>query len=615
MRAPNPEPPHRAALGRLGRHPRRGGALLASLIAVLVVAGLAASFLQITAGLTRSQARADQKKQAFYLAEAGLAEAYAGLQRGKTGNVGTAETPAAFGEGLFWVEARDLGEGVVRLDAFARVRSGFATLSLCAERGETAVLTLGMFSGGKLLVSPGAYVDGWDSSLGTYEEQAGPEGTGVSPGRLGSNGPIALSGTETAPTTVLGDVTPGPDGTVAASGDVRVSGSTDPAPATRVLPPVEVPPIEPTDSVVHDGPVPRILAPGTHGLGSLSVGADAEVVVLGPATLVVGTVSVAAAGQLTFDTAGGPIDLYVTRALAWPAGSVVETTGADPSLLTVQVAGDPPTPLELRASSAFRGVFYAPGADVNVGSAFEAFGALIADRLALDGAVRLHFDRNLLAIARELAIPRLLSWRILEIGNVAGGIDADPFAALGVDPRTLPRPAEAHADQNLEISYYDGGGALQSYAGAESGFDFGLVSSVVSLARDGITVVDRTLSPVTKPTETAISDLYAHFGVAPGDESGLKSTLIANSPLSMEELKRALYETLNESSLRDVLVANAPLTSESLNMTLDRVPALSSSALKDVLISSSPLPADVLARITIASPLSLLDKLAVVAAQ
>ena len=86
------------------RSGRRGNALVLSLIVVLVVSTLAASFLQLTSAVTRRQANAVDIKQAFYLAESGLTEAYSGLMQGKTGSVGSQADPAIFGRGLFWVE-------------------------------------------------------------------------------------------------------------------------------------------------------------------------------------------------------------------------------------------------------------------------------------------------------------------------------------------------------------------------------------------------------------------------------------------------------------------------------------------------------------------------------
>ena len=68
---------------------------------VVTVSVLTTSLLLVTRQISRSQAQVVDRNRAFYLAEAGLAEAFAGLAIGKTGNVGTWDEPAAFGDGLF----------------------------------------------------------------------------------------------------------------------------------------------------------------------------------------------------------------------------------------------------------------------------------------------------------------------------------------------------------------------------------------------------------------------------------------------------------------------------------------------------------------------------------
>ena len=96
--------------GSKGTHAQRGGAMVLALIAVMAAAMLAAGFLQLSSAITRRQSAAVSTRQAFYLAEAGLAEAYMGLSVARTGNVGTEELPVSFGGGLFWVEATPVGD-------------------------------------------------------------------------------------------------------------------------------------------------------------------------------------------------------------------------------------------------------------------------------------------------------------------------------------------------------------------------------------------------------------------------------------------------------------------------------------------------------------------------
>ena len=164
--------------GRRGpSSPRAGGVLLLATLVVLVVAGLCAGYLQISTAITRREASSLNDKQAFYIAEAGLSEAWAGLTIGKTGNVGTAREPAVFGEGLFWVEATRNADGTITLQSTGMYRNGKAVLSIVAEPGETSVAELGLFSDSELDLGPGTRVDAYDSRDGYPAPPFGERGT------------------------------------------------------------------------------------------------------------------------------------------------------------------------------------------------------------------------------------------------------------------------------------------------------------------------------------------------------------------------------------------------------------------------------------------------------
>src|SRR5262245_45344462 len=141
------------------RRGRRGSALVLSLIAVATVVVLSASFSQFTSSVANRQAQAVQRKRAFYLAEAGLAEAFSGFSCGKSGNVGTKEEPALLGDGVFWVEVTDLGDDVFRLDSTGMIGSGSAKLSLVARRGTDDPSALGLFSSGAVTLAAGSLGD------------------------------------------------------------------------------------------------------------------------------------------------------------------------------------------------------------------------------------------------------------------------------------------------------------------------------------------------------------------------------------------------------------------------------------------------------------------------
>ena len=472
---------------------RRGGVLAIVMIAVLTVAAVSAGMLQLGGAVTRRQASSVNIKLAFYMAEAGLAESYSGLVIGKTGNVGTEQDPARFGNGLFWVEATDNPDGTVTLESTGMVGNGRAELSLVIEPTGKSVATLGIFSDQALEVEKGASLDGWNSGDEGYGQPAGGGGmmmmgpvVSAPMGRLGSNGTVQIEGGAQIETVIDGDVTPGPNEQVVTTGNVTINGSTSPALAATPLPVVDVPVFTQDPGISHGGATPLLLQPGKAGIEYLRVREDAKVVIQGPSVLVMDSLVLEQEAELVFDTAGGVIGLYVLQELDFDSDSVFSVTGGDPSQLVIQVAGSTAAPVRLAGEGDFYGILYAPEADVQVYPEFEVFGSVVAQSLQLNGGVKLHFDQYLVELASELALPKLVSWRIVELSNPAGMAPGeDPFTFLGLDPLLSQDPAGSHADVTLKVDYLDLASSPQVYDGPESAFDWSQVKQVTEISRDG----------------------------------------------------------------------------------------------------------------------------------
>ena len=462
---------------------RRGSALVMSLVAVSTVVVLAASFSQFASSVANRQAQAVNKKRAFYMAEAGLAEAYAGFSCGKSGTVGSIEAPALLGAGLFWVEVTELDADVVRLQSTGMVGTGRAELSLVARRGVQSVASLGVFSEGVVSLGAGSLVDAYDSTMGSYASQADHGGA-----VLGSNGNITITGAMGTPSVVKGDVTPGAQATLTTVGSVTISGSTSKALQATELPPVEVPELALAGAQVQGSPYPLVIPAGSAGYESLTIQSGSQVIIQGPAQVVLGKLAVQSSGQLSFDTTQGAVELYVTDALDFASGSLLTSTSSRPQDVTIQVPAATAQPIGLRATGPFHGVIFAPDASVTVGGSFEMFGALVASELSFEGAAKLHFDLHLAQIAADLALPRMVSWRIVELASSSSDLSMDPFEILDVDPSTLAAPASSHLDQLLEIHYYDFSSVYHTYNGPESSFDWNVVKDVIFASRDGIEV-------------------------------------------------------------------------------------------------------------------------------
>jgi hypothetical protein len=457
---------------------RRGSALLMSLAALLVVAGLAAGYMQTSAAITKRQRQAVDTKQAFYVAEAGLSEAFSGMMIGRTGNVGSREEPALFGRGCFWVEAEEAGVNLIDLEATGLYGGGRATLSVVVEKGGQSVAALGIYSDEQLAVPDGTKVDAYDSSLGSYDSQVG----GSVPLQLGSSHGISVTEQELS-TEIHGDVVPGVGETVTVTGEPTITGKQEPRSLNPALPAVTVPSVSMTASSVHSSSTPLALPPGSYGYNALRIAPLAKVVLHGPSRVVFGNLVVDPTATIEFDTTLGKVDVFVTGTMTLGDGSYLATTGTDPSQVTIQLSGS--TTSVVHPEGDLYGSIYGPEATVDFGGALELFGSLIAEEILLQTGTTIHFDQHLAVLGARSTLPTLYSWRIVDFAPL--GPESDPFLVLGVNKSSLPPPRDAHQDQELDVTYRDLSGSLSTYSGMESDFNWTQVTAVESLTRDSET--------------------------------------------------------------------------------------------------------------------------------
>lgn len=610
-----------AALGPdVGR--RRGSITVAALVAVLMTFALCMCFLQLSHGATRRQGQAVDLKNAFYLAEAGLAEAYCGLTVAKTGNVGTSERPAAFGDGVFWVEATELGDDIVQLESTALYGRGRVSLGLAAQRVSFHAGDLGFFVSDAVSVNPDILIDSFDSSQGTYAEQA-LAGLNNDQAVLGSNGDIALSNGDV----VKGDLLVGAGRTGDVPAGATLTGSVRMQPASTVLPPVVVPDVTLSPAVsVSDPAAPFVLPPGEHGLESLTLQAQTTGTLVGPATIVVKELRAMRDSLLTFDTRNGPIDLYVLDKFDLDTSSSAVTVNSRPDEITVQIAGTGDA--ILGAKSHFYGQIYAPGSQLKVSAHFEVYGALVAQSLNLAAKGRMHMDINTRPTRGEV-LPTMFTWRVVDIPDAVAASGFGLLQTLGVERSSLSSPAESHQDQWLSVTYVDLDGATRTYEGMESEFDWTQVSQVLSGSRDG-----RIFRAVPEPRqdssagagdggsgepadltpeEQALIDLID----APTPSRDLKQELLNQSPVTDPVLLAAITREppMDHPDLKQVLLQNGPLSESVLIAAIDEADFLGAS-LVEVLTDNSPLSTgEMQAMLTREPPLSATEVNVVLAVQ
>ena len=474
-------------------HPRRGSALAFTLIVVTGVALISAGFIRLSSSITNRQITSIDNKRAFYLAEAGLAEAYLGLVIGKSGQVGFDRWPATYGDGVFWVNAENVSPTTVRLESTGMCASGRATLSMVVESQQTSVATLGFFSEQDVTVEAFSLIDSYDSSLATYQNHVAGN-LNRSSAQFGSNGDILLSevgfgaGTGLTQTQVLGDATPGVTGTATVEPGVTVSGSIAPRTKAIALPQVQVPPLSSLAGVTHSGAIPMIIPSTQIAYDSIYLVADSTLEIRGPATVVIGTLETEARTEIIFDTAAGDIDLYVTEELE-VSQSILTNTTQEPALLNVLVsAADPQAGTEAVhvGGTSFYGTIYAPNATVLFDANVAIYGAAAAKRLVLGQSADLHYDVSLLSGLSQASMPKMISWRVVSIPKASSRIRLSPFHLTGIRPEELPTPSRAHdlSDVHLTITYVNTAGSTVSYSGSEDLFDWSAVKAVISRTRN-----------------------------------------------------------------------------------------------------------------------------------
>lgn len=473
------------------RRSRRGGVLIACLAVVMTMATMSAMLLQFEASRARAQLFGADQKRALNLAEAGLSEAYYGLTIGLKGGVGSLESPAVLGDGLFWVEAEHLENGLISLKSTGMCGSGRATLGLVVRREPISVASLGIMGGDRVAVGNRAKVDSYDSRVSLSPTADAPDSSAF---RLQSNGDITLGNL----TRVEGDATPGPNGSVLLGSGATVTGATTPSNAPVTLPAIDIPELTPEAFGSPLVPTELEISGKEASYASIRIGPGSKLTIRGPSTLAIDEFSVQDLGSLVLDTSTGPITLYVRNWLDLAPLANVTFTKRDPKLLSLLVSasqtadrnGDliPDAPVRVGYSGLFYGALYAPYGRVALANGFELFGTVAAKELTLGANSKVHFDAALESESNgDASSVSKLSWRVIDVPTeVARTLAPDPFRALNVDADALDKPAEAHepATYRLLIKYLDLSLTERTYRGPESAFDWGQVKQVLRILRE-----------------------------------------------------------------------------------------------------------------------------------
>lgn len=544
-------------------NPRRGSALLASLFAVLIIAGLGVYIVEIQSSFARRQCSTIDRKRSLYVAEAGLAEAVLSVSQGRSGALGSEEVPVQFHDGIYWVESEGLTDGRLMLTSRARVGVGTFTVRQVVRPNVHPIGAAGFFGEEGVLIGDAVIIDGYHSGLGSYDEQVDAGFEFPTTGRsalVRSNGDIVMDDAAVWPervddpyviefaslplavqlklrlsdptsvarlalalvdglpryTHILGTLRAGVDHNVETNGNTKML-VLDPAIQDLQLPEVIAPL---TRRNVGGGTivVSTVTDVGTISAraGKVLVNNGGELILRGPAVLHVDELKVLQGGALHLDDTNGAIHLHVQDALSFEQGSLILSSGVDAANGGTYVFVEPsPDPtihdrVTLEAAGVFRGVLHAPGDRVTLPTGLRYFGSASARHLTVEDGAWLTYDEGLRTGGAGMPIlPQQQLWQILEEEQPRVPIGFDPLADLARRAITPLTPTTAAPETLVIADYLDAAGLRQTYTGPLTDAQIVAMERVVTL---------RWLDPVTdtyreplRPSGMDPDDLLASY--------------------------------------------------------------------------------------------------------
>ncbi|QDU83369.1 hypothetical protein Pla163_04680 [Planctomycetes bacterium Pla163] len=464
-------PTARAGAGR-----ERGSSLALALLLVSGAAMLSVLTLQRGLAQWKNQSASSAQKMAFYYAEAGIAEAVDDLRAGGSGNVGTREIPALFGNGAVWVECLEDANGVQHLTSTGLHGGTAYRLCQSLERPRLPLGEFGFFGshevelGESVQVSQldvpfdeGGVVDDVEDVVedvlggvlgGGRQRIALPTPLPVqeaSPTLIGSNGEIHLG----LGALIQGGALPGPGALVDLILGAVVEGSMLPEERHRELPEISMPMSTTTATLAMAARQQLTLASGTHEYESIDLAGRAVLTITGPASVYVENLRVPALGKLVLDTTNGPVHVYVGDTLSVAANSAIENTSGEASDVLFLVDGrgvrdrdgdgaeDVEQPVEWGTTQPFAGVLYAPFSQVTLPAGSAITGGIAALGLSVGDDSTLVFDPRIEDIELRAKSYRFVSWRVLQIPAPERALIAQDLVRTARERGDTPQPVAA----------------------------------------------------------------------------------------------------------------------------------------------------------------------------
>jgi hypothetical protein len=377
---------------------RSGSALFLALLTTSILSSLCLCLLATASAGQRGLHRSTRDLSTFYVAEAGLGEAAAILQKSGKAGLQSAAYPKSLSSLSYTVNAiygdadATLADDRIVLLSSANDGRVKSSVELVVKTIPTTQYRWAAFGDEYAKIHSNAYTDSYDSTTGTYASQASG-GHAKSRGDVGSNANVTLSSNAK----VWGNATPGPTGSVSSAANSSISGSTTPASSLVTLPAITVPSIASSGSLTVSGT--QTLGPGTFHYTSISTNSNAVLNLVGPITLVVDNFDLKANSTASINASGGKVQIYGTENFELKSNSTLTDNAVHARDVAVYLTGNNisgSSTLTFSSNASFVGTIYAPNGDATISSNFAVYGSVMAKRLTLSSNSIIHYDEDLL---------------------------------------------------------------------------------------------------------------------------------------------------------------------------------------------------------------------------
>lgn len=329
---------------------------------------------------------------------------------------------------------------------------------------------------------------GWETLV-----RSTPTGGTPGPGDKGESGGGGTGPPPGPPTRLYGRIKPGPEGSVLSSGHAELIGSMRPMRYPAELPPVTMP--APGEVIVGNHLVSGTefgvgVKIATEVTGFVTVPAGASLRLVGPTTLKAKKLIVEDGGTLEFDTAGGPVDLYLVDGMNFLTGSTVqsltpEALSRGTQILVGEETGNPDR-ITIDCTGTYHGIIYAPSDAVILPAGLRVLGSVVARHLTTAPGAHVSVDRRMMIGGDGLpTLPKIMAWQIVPLGKgTARRLAIEPMLELRLRGITPLASASAAPESNVEVQYVTTAGNEGTYAGPIGGFNPALSDHIIGMRWD-----------------------------------------------------------------------------------------------------------------------------------